>query len=105
MKKIVATFFAVMLTAVFTDGHAAAGQAFPPKYYVPNSETATKIAEAVLVPIYGRQKIEKERPFHAELHGDVWLVYGTLPHGHLGGVARVNISRIDGRIVSVGHGE
>ena len=31
--------------------------------FVPDSITAVKIAEAVLVPVYGKEKIESEWPF------------------------------------------
>lgn len=46
--------------------------------YVPNSETAVAIAEAVLIPVYGKKKVESERPYKAKLNGDVWTVTGTL---------------------------
>jgi len=35
--------------------------------YVPNSETAVAIAEAVLIPVYGKKDIESERPYKATL--------------------------------------
>ena len=38
-------------------------QALPSKNgYVPNAETAVKIAEAVLIPIYGEKQVVAERP-------------------------------------------
>jgi hypothetical protein len=47
--------------------------------YVPNSETAIKIAEAIWLPIYG-QAIYKKTPFKSSLVGDsVWFVTGSLP--------------------------
>lgn len=57
-----------------------------PKAVVPDSETAVKIAEAVLVPVYGKQTVESERPFKAKLKGEIWTVGGTLhcPDGHGG---------------------
>jgi hypothetical protein len=35
--------------------------------YVPDATTATRIAEAVLIPVYGKKQIESERPFTATL--------------------------------------
>jgi hypothetical protein len=70
--------------------------------YVPNAETAVKIAEAVLIPIYG-EEIYKERPFTAEKSGDTWIVKGSLPEGYAGGVAEVEISMSDGKILKVTH--
>lgn len=98
----------------------------PPEGFVPNAATAIKIAEAVLVPIYGEQKIRHERPFTATLEGDVWTVSGTFPpHKNArvptpehpltrkeinvwatsGGAALVEISKQDGRILRVTHGK
>jgi NTF2 fold immunity protein of polymorphic toxin system component len=50
----------------------------PKKEYVPDSDTAVKVAEAVLAPIYGQAKVESQEPFTAKLKDDVWTVSGTL---------------------------
>jgi hypothetical protein len=82
--------------------------------YVPDSATAVKIAEQVLIPVYGKKQIISERPFNATLKDDVWFVEGTLhcpgaPAGGsahcVGGVAMVQITRSDGRVLSVRHGK
>jgi NTF2 fold immunity protein len=86
----------------------------PKRNYVPNSETAVAIAEAVFIPVYGKKQIESERPFTATLKDDVWTVAGTLycPDGKpqtdkpptcVGGVAVAQISKIDARIISMTH--
>jgi hypothetical protein len=54
----------------------------PKEGFVPNAETAVKVGEAVLMPVYGEKRIVGERPFKAALQGDVWTVEGTL---HCGG--------------------
>jgi NTF2 fold immunity protein len=86
----------------------------PPSGFVPNSSTAVKIAEAVLIPVYGEQQITSERPFGANLKDDVWVVEGTLhcPGAQTvsavscdGGVATVRISKLDGRILFMWHGK
>src|SRR3990167_4725638 len=74
--------------------------------YVPDAQTAVKIAEAVLVPIYGEGVIGKEKPLVAELNQDVWTVNGTLncpdpASDCLGGVAVIEISKDDARILRV----
>jgi NTF2 fold immunity protein len=87
---------------------SAAGQArlAPPKEgYVPNEETAVRIAEAVLVPIYGEGQVRSEQPFRARLVGKIWLVTGTLKPDAEGGTAEVRISRASGEILSVKHGK
>ncbi len=78
----------------------------PKDGFVPNAETAVKIAEAVLVPVYGEKKISGERPFKAAREGDVWRVTGTLNCGSpncVGGTAVVRISKTTGEILFVGH--
>jgi NTF2 fold immunity protein len=80
----------------------------PKKDYVPDSETAVKIAEAVLVPVYGKKQIESERPFRAKLKDGVWTVSGTLHCADgaefcTGGAAVVEISKKDARIISMTH--
>jgi hypothetical protein len=74
--------------------------------FVPDPETAIKIAEAVLSAIYGEKVLEKE-PFIASLvqNGTVWLVQGTLPQKGIygGGVPYIKISKETGEILGVVH--
>jgi hypothetical protein len=89
------------------------GQGYKSKVgYVPNSATAAKIAEAVLIPVYGQKMIESEEPFTADLKDGVWTVHGTLhcpdrkgetTIGCKGGVAEVQISKADARVLSMIH--
>jgi hypothetical protein len=75
----------------------------PKDGFVPNELTAIRIAEAVLVPIYGEVDIRSERPFKAALADGVWTVTGTLPPKFLGGTAIVRLAKSDGRIMFVIH--
>lgn len=79
------------------------------KYIVPDSDTAARIAEAVAIPIYGKESIEGQKPLAATLRGDVWIVVGTRRGSWLsrpvGGVVEVQINKIDGRIASISHGK
>jgi len=79
----------------------------PEQGFVPNEATAVAIAEAVWLPIYGKQTLDKERPFRAVMKNDVWTVTGTVDWVNKqdkGGVAIAEISRVDGRIIRVSHG-
>lgn len=77
----------------------------PPSGFVPDEVTAVRVAEAILIPIYGQTTVEGERPFTAKLTGNVWKVTGYLPPGVDGGVAEAWIDRRDGRILRVTHGK
>lgn len=71
---------------------------------VPDSSTAARIAEAVLLPVYGADLIEGQKPFLVIERNGVWVVRGQLPRNMLGGVAEVEISRSDGHVLRMQHG-
>ena len=81
----------------------------PAAGYVSTEDVAVKIAEAVLVPIYGKKKIEDQKPLVAKLDGDIWTVTGTFDNGFFvrrhGGVALIEISKTNGKILRVTHGK
>ena len=76
----------------------------PAEGFVPDAETAVKIAQAVLEPIYGVEEIRRQLPLEAVLHNEVWIVQGSVPTGTRGGVAYAEIAKRDGRIIRVTHG-
>lgn len=75
----------------------------PAAGYIPDEATAVKVAEAVLIPIYGEQNIVSQRPFKASLRGRTWTIVGTLKPGLVGGTAILKLSKDDGRILFVTH--
>lgn len=85
--------------------NVTAGSYTPKSGFVPDKATAVRVAEAVLVPIYGAKQIASERPFSAELDGNVWIVTGHLPEGWTGGVAEIKISKMTCQVISVTHGK
>ena len=106
MKSRIILLFAILSVSGF-------GQGYRPKSgYVADSETAVKIAEAVLIPVSGQKQIESERPFVARLKDGVWTVGGTL---HCpgekgvntiscdGGTAEVRIAKDDGHVLFMTH--
>jgi hypothetical protein len=95
----------IVLVVVLAAAINAAAQYKPRDGFVPDAATAIKIAVAIWGPIFGEAKIAAEKPYHAVLKGDIWIVEGSLPEGYNGGVAQAEISKEDGRIVSVSHGK
>jgi hypothetical protein len=78
----------------------------PPNGFVPDSGTAVRVAVAVWIPIYGASQIRSEQPYVATLKDGVWTVTSTLPRQYnRGGVAMARISKRDGRILFVLHGQ
>ena len=108
--KILTLFLSSLLVAA-----VAAPQGYVPNAgFVPDARTAIGVAEAVLKPVYGEEKVVSEKPFRAHLEKDIWTVSGTLhckdQDGNPtvqchGGVATVEISKTDGRILSMTHGK
>jgi len=100
-----------LLAELIADPHAGDAsrpdQSYSPSNgFVPDAATAARIAEAVWIPIYGPVRIEAEKPFKVSLRDDVWTVTGKdLPPSTVGGVAEAEISKIDGRILRVIHGQ
>jgi hypothetical protein len=98
-----------IFVAAIAAGHSQTSYK-PKDGFVPNAETAVKIAEAVLIPVYGEKHIFSERPFKATWGGDVWTVDGTLHCGAArdidcrGGTAEVKISKSTGQILQMTHG-
>ena len=107
MKSGIAVAAVAIAALLVTQGAPSAGEPFVPKDgFVPDAATASRIAEAVWIPIYGEKLISSEKPFRVRLHGDVWTVMGKeLPAGWAGGVAEADISKRDGRIRRVIHGQ
>jgi NTF2 fold immunity protein len=78
----------------------------PKDGFVPDEATAAKIGEAAAIAQYGEPRIAGERPFHARLFGDTWIVKGTLhPEGALGGTAVIKVRKVDGKILFLIHQE
>ena len=104
LKRMLRTAVVLSLLCVLSQAQSQ-HKMVPKDGFVPDEGTAIKIAEAVLLPIYGAEQISKEKPFVAKLKNGVWLVSGTLPRDWLGGVAMVEISKADGKILRVTHGK
>jgi NTF2 fold immunity protein of polymorphic toxin system component len=84
----------------------------PKNGFVPSAEVAQAIAEAVLLPVYGKETVISERPFKATLHGGVWIITGSVPCDNPppgavcpGGSAEVRISKKTGQILHMTHSQ
>ena len=71
---------------------------------VPDEQTALKIAEAVLVPIYGK-KIMDDKPYIIKNADGRWTIDGTIPKDFVGGSFHIVIQQRDAKILEIGCGE
>jgi hypothetical protein len=81
-----------------------------PHGLVPDKETAIKIAEAILFPLYGADTIIHERPYNVSLKNGFWYISGNMPESDsegpvFGGTFYIVVSQWDARVISVGHEE
>ncbi len=76
----------------------------PKDGFVPNAETAIKIAEAVWLPIYGDNIYDKKQFVAKLIDSTIWIVSGTLQEERsLGGIPYIKIQKKDGKILIVEH--
>jgi NTF2 fold immunity protein len=99
------------LIAISFVGCATQFNYHPKEGYVPDATAASRIAEAVWIPIYGEKTIFEERPYRAKRIGNLWYVEGSLRSSTdpkeliVGGVAEITIDAKSGKILRVSHGK
>jgi len=105
LKLITGTLFIVSFILIILTMNAQETSSFSDLEkdgYVPNAETAVKVAEAIWLPIYG-DKIYNNKPFKATLrNNEVWVVEGTL-HNQRGGIPYAEIQKKDCKVLRVIH--
>ncbi len=71
---------------------------------VPDKQTAVRIAEAILFPIYGEKNIGAQRPYRIKLRNGKWIIDGAPPPpGMTGGSFHIVILQRDARVLEIGH--
>ena len=70
---------------------------------VSDKETAIRITEAILSPIYGKKATRGQRPYQVTLNDGKWTVDGTVRPGFVGGSFHVIILQRDARVVEIGY--
>jgi NTF2 fold immunity protein len=77
----------------------------PKEGFLPTKEVALAIAEILLVEVYGNQAIQAQKPFSATLSENIWNIEGKFSGGKFdkGGVARIKLSKLDGRVLYLMH--
>ncbi|MEN2489519.1 YbbC/YhhH family protein [Flavobacterium sp. B11] len=75
------------------------------KLVIKDSVTAIKIVEPILFDIYGKEKIEKQRPYEIYLLKNYWVISGTLPENYVGGTFLIIIDARNSKIIKITHGK
>jgi len=69
--------------------------------YVPNAETAVKVAEVLWLPLYG-ESIYEHKPFSAKLQNGIWIVSGKQKK-QKGGYPYAEIQKSDCKVLKITH--
>jgi hypothetical protein len=108
--RLITLLLLLMVVGDSDQSSSAEPRGFVPRSgFVPDAATALKIAEAVLIPVYGEAVVHSERPFKAVLKGDAWIVTGSVPCDGppgavcLGGESDVRISKKTAQILFMTH--
>lgn len=75
----------------------------PKEEFVPTAEVAVKLANTILIELYGIDDIEEQSPFSVNLEDNIWILEGYLDENKLGGVAYIEIDKQTGQIRKVVH--
>lgn len=77
---------------------------------VNSAQVAFSIVEPILIDLFSKEEVEKEKPFSINLiDNEIWVINGALhqPKGEIimGGTKYVEIRKKDGRILKIIQGE
>ncbi|EAA5902652.1 NTF2 fold immunity protein [Salmonella enterica] len=73
---------------------------------ITSSEIAMKLAEIYIERIYGFKTAIEQKPYKVWNKGNEWVIEGaSIHHKKHGGVFSIVISKKNGRVISVSHGE
>ena len=75
----------------------------PRRGIISNAQTASAVALAYLVPVYGSANISRQLPLRANLHDEMWTVEGVLPPGSIGGNAMIVLCQRNGTVLRMIH--
>jgi len=71
----------------------------PKEGFVPDRETAIKIAEVVLFRLLGERTIVNQRPYIVKEDDGIWWISGTVREGEFGVAFKIGISKHTAAIV------
>ena len=75
----------------------------PRRGIISDAQTASAVALAYLVRVYGHAIIDRQLPLRATLHDEVWTVEGVPPPGWIGGNAAIALCQRNGTVLRMIH--
>ncbi len=68
-----------------------------------DTNTVISVIEPILFSLYGKEQIEKQRPYEIYYIDNYWIVSGTI--NTLGGVFLVFVNSYNGEFIKISHGK
>ncbi len=102
MKKlgIITLAVCVLILSIATTDHE--NQDSPQINYVPNEQTAVRVAEVIWTELWGEKFVNGCKPFSADSSKGVWHVHGKIPSpGSLGGTIHMKLQICDCKILEI----
>jgi hypothetical protein len=101
--------YLILLLSLFLAHRSVAGTPLDnPQGLIRDEKTAIKMAELLLVSVYGEDRMRSGRPYHAQADGDRWYVFAHIPRKNgdnvnmFGGGYHITFSRKDARVIEIG---
>jgi hypothetical protein len=76
----------------------------PASGFIPDRDTAIRVAKAILIPVYGEKTVDSEEPLSVALDGDVWTVKGAV-RPYPSGNAEIKLSKSEGTVLFLSHSQ
>lgn len=70
-----------------------------------DSITAINVAESILFNLFGKDKIESQKPYEIYLIDKHWIVAGTLPLNMKGGTFLIILDAKNSKVLEITHGK
>jgi NTF2 fold immunity protein len=70
---------------------------------IKKENTAIQVAEPLLFEIYGKSKIEAEKPYEAYLINNYWVINGTMSTFSFGGTFSIVIDARNSKVINIIH--
>ena len=70
---------------------------------IKEENTAIQVAEPILFEIYGKSKIEAQKPYEAYLINNYWVIRGTMSSFSFGGTFSIVIDARNSKVIYIIH--
>ena len=70
-----------------------------------DKNTAINVAEVILFNLYGKENIQNQKPYKADLIDNYWVISGSLEENMLGGTFLIILDSRNSKVLKITHGK